>query len=304
MIMDRRKFLKSAALLGAGVGASPALFQSALADERTARVIMAKGEDPAKLVRAAVEALGGIGNFVSAGQTIVVKPNIGWDRTPEQGANTNPLVVREVVQLCLEAGVAKVKIFDRTCNDARRCYVSSGIVAALEELNEPRVEISQVDERRFRKATTDDALLLKNWTYYEDVLEADRFINLPVAKHHSASRLTIGMKNVMGVIGKNRATLHRILPEALHDMNRVVRSHLTLVDATRVLIDNGPQGGRLEDVKWLNRVIASSDVVAADTVAASLFELSAEDLPYLKLAHDKGLGVADMARIELQQLEV
>lgn len=300
--MDRRKFLKSAALVGAGLATGPGWVKSALAADGPL-VGLARSGTPAELVRAAVAAVGGMGAFVGQGETVVVKPNIGWDRTPEQAANTHPEVLRAVVQLCLDAGAAKVLVFDRTCNDPRRCYVSSGIAAALEELADPRVELSQIDERRFRMAPSPEALLLKNWTYYEPVLDADRFINVPVAKHHSAAGLTIGMKNVMGVIGKNRATLHRKLPEALLDMNRVVRSHLTVVDATRILVANGPQGGRLEDVRTLDTVIASADVVAADAVAASLFGKNAGDLPYLQLAHDSGLGVADLSRIRLKQME-
>ncbi len=150
---------------------------------------------------------------------MVVKPNIGWDRTPEQGANTHPEVVREVVALCLEAGAAKVKVFDRTCNDPRRCYVKSGIAAAVERLD-AKVELSHIDERRFREVEMPAALLLKRSSFYEEALDADCFINLPVAKHHSASGLTIGMKNIMGVMGGNRAVLHRNIAEALADMNR------------------------------------------------------------------------------------
>jgi uncharacterized protein (DUF362 family) len=297
--MDRRQFLKGTAVLGAGVVVSPALFGTALAGDGPV-VGMAKGAVAAKITRAAVEALGGMATFVTKGQTVVVKPNIGWDRTPEQAANTNPEVVREIVRMCLEAGAAKVLIFDRTCNDPRRCYVSSGIAAAIEGLGDPRVIISHLDERRFRTVELPEALLLKRSSYYEEVLDADRFINVPIAKHHSASGLTIGMKNIMGVIGGNRATLHRNLPEALVDMNRVVRSHLTVVDATRVLVANGPQGGRLEDVRAFDTVIASSDVVAADTIAASLFGKTPKELRYLQLAHDSGLGVADLARIQMK----
>lgn len=297
--MDRRDFLKHAALIGAGVATAPEWVRSAFAAEGPV-VGMAKGGAPAKLVREAVGELGGMGVFVSKGQTVVVKPNMGWDRKPEQAANTNPDVVREVVVMCLEAGAAKVKVFDRTCNDPRRCYVSSGITAALEGLNDARVELAQIDERRFRQVESPEALILKRWSYYEDVLDADRFINVPVAKHHSASGLTIGMKNVMGVIGGNRAVLHRNLPEALVDMNRVVRSHLTIVDATRILVANGPQGGRIEDVRGLDTVIASEDVVAADAIASTLFGKSAKDLRYLQLAQERGLGVADVSRIRLK----
>ena len=299
--MNRRDFIKKAALVSAGVAATPDWVKSAFAADGPL-VVMAKDGDTVKLVRDAVYALGGMEQFVAKGQTVVVKPNIGWDRKPELAANTNPEVVREVVRLCLEAGAAKVKVFDRTCNDPRRCYTSSGIASILEELKDNRVEVSQVDNRKFRKVDSPEASILKRGSYYEDVLDADCFINVPVAKHHSASGLTIGMKNVMGVIGGNRAVLHRRLAEALVDMNRVVRSHLTVVDATRVLVANGPQGGRLEDVEALGTVLASTDVVAVDTVTATLFGKSVNDLPYLQHAHEKGLGVADISRIQLKIL--
>lgn len=296
--MDRREFIKGAALIGAGMTITPIWLEPAYAAEGPL-VVKSSGGSPAKLVRAAVAGLGGMRVFVGKGQTVVVKPNIGWDRSPDQAANTHPEVVREVVLLCLEAGAAKIKIFDRTCNDPRRCYVNSGIAAALEGLD-PRVELSHIDERRFRLVEMPEALLLKRSSYYEDALDTDCFINLPVAKHHSASGLTIGMKNIMGVLGGNRAVLHRNLPEALVDMNRAIRSHLTLVDATRILVANGPQGGKLEDVRTMETIIASSDVVAADSIAATLFGKSYLDLKYLSLAHDQGLGIADPARIRLK----
>jgi uncharacterized protein (DUF362 family) len=299
--MNRRRFLKNAALLSAGIATSPTLVKGAFAADGPL-VVMAKEGDAAQLARDALGALGGMGRFVHEGQTVVVKPNIGWDRKPEFAANTNPEVVREVVRLCLAAGASRVKVFDRTCNDPRRCYVSSGIAAILEAERDERIELSQVDERKFRKVESSEATVLKRGSYYEDVLEADCFINVPVAKHHSASGLTIGMKNIMGVIGGNRAVLHRRLAEALVDMNRVVRSHLTIVDATRVLIANGPQGGRIEDVKILGTLLASDDVVAADAVTASLFDKSIQDLPYLQLAEEKGLGVSDLSRIRLKVL--
>lgn len=298
--MDRREFIKGAALFGAGMAVMPEWVENALAADGPL-VVKAQGGAPAKLVRAAVAGLGGMGAFVRKGQTVVVKPNIGWDRSPEQAANTHPEVVREVVVLCLEAGAARVKVFDRTCNDPRRCYVNSGISAVLEGLD-PRVELTHIDERRFRVVEMPAALLLKHSSYYEEALDADCFINLPVAKHHSASGLTIGMKNIMGVLGGNRAVLHRNLPEALVDMNRTIRSHLTIVDATRILVANGPQGGKLEDVRTLETVIASSDVVAADSIAATLFGKNYTDLKYLQLAHDSGLGVADPVRIRLKTI--
>ncbi len=296
---NRREFLRTSALLGAGTALRAILPRGAAAAAASPVVARAAGAPAPELVRAAVARLGGMGAFVEPGARVVVKPNIGWDRTPEQAANTNPLVVREVVRLCLEAGAAEVRVFDRPCNDARRCYVNSGIAPALEELGDPRVQVSHIDRRRFRRLEIPGGTTLDTWSFYEDVLDADRVINVPVAKHHSASVLTLGMKNVMGVIGKNRATLHSRIHENLPDLNRVVRSDLTLMDATRILVANGPQGGSLDDVRQLDTVLAGADVVAVDSVTTTLFDLQPADVGYLRLAAEQGLGVADLAQIEV-----
>jgi uncharacterized protein (DUF362 family) len=302
--MDRRDFLKTAAAFGAGamVGAGPVGGSWAAPDGPL--VVMAKGTSPAELARAAVLAQGGMSSFVKKGDVVVVKPNIGWDRTPEQAATTNPELVSEVVLMCLEAGASKVKVFDRTCNDARRCYTQSGIAPALSGIKDPRVEVSYIDDRKFKIIDIPSGRLLTKWQVYEDVLNADKFINLPIAKHHSAAVLTIGMKNVMGVIGNNRAVLHKSIHEALPDLNRAVKSHLTIVDATRVLVANGPQGGRLEDVRRFDTVVAGRDIVAVDTVACTLFGKGPGEVRYLKIAHDSGLGVADIERIKIKRINL
>jgi uncharacterized protein (DUF362 family) len=301
--LNRREFLKTATVAGAGALFLPGPSVVRAAGD-SAHVAVVKGGPPGKLVRKAVDALGGIGAFVKRGESVVVKPNIGWDRTPEQGANTHPLVVWEIVQMCLESGAAKVRVFDRTCNDARRCYVTSGIAQALEKIRDPRLEVSHVDERRFRDVEIPGGVKIQRWSFYEEALEADKFINLPIAKHHSAAGLTIGMKNIMGIAGKNRAVLHRAIHEILPDLNRAVRSHLTLVDATRILVANGPQGGRLEDVRTLDTVLAGTDVVAVDSVACTLFDRSPREIRYLQLAHEQGLGVGDLDRIRTTRLTV
>jgi uncharacterized protein (DUF362 family) len=302
--INRRDFIKSAAVIGAGAALSPALLGGAWAAAEGPTVVMAKGGPPGHLARAAVAALGGIGTFVKKGDKVVVKPNIGWDRKPEYAANTHPDIVAEVVRMCLEAGASKVMVFDRTCNDARRCYTNSGIAPALEAIKDPRIEVSYIDERRFREVAIPGGRALTTWSFYDMALDADKFINLPIAKHHSAAVLTLGMKNVMGVIGKNRAVLHKSIHECLPDLNRVVKSHLTIVDATRVLVANGPQGGRLEDVKKLDTVVAGRDIVAVDSVACTLFGLGPADVRYVQLAQDAGLGVADLARIKIKRIAV
>jgi uncharacterized protein (DUF362 family) len=302
--MDRREFIRRGlrtALAAGALGGVPLLelWPAPACGAEPPPLAVRKGKAIPALVRETVAALGGMERFVRAGETVVVKPNIGWDRTPEQGANTHPLVVRTVVELCLEAGAKEVRVFDRTCNDPRRCYVQSGIQAAVEAVGSDRARIEQMDRRAYRDLDIGGGKELSRWSFYEPALTADRFINLPVAKHHSISTLTLGMRNVMGVIGGNRGVLHQRIDEALADINSVVRSDLTLVDATRILVANGPSGGRLEDVKVLDTLIASPDIVAADAYAATLFGRQPREIPTIVAGAARGLGTMDLARVRL-----
>ena len=302
--MDRREFIRSSlqlAITAAALGGTPWLDLAALAapPPLTPPLAVRKGKDIPATVRAAVTALGGIGAFVKAGEMVVVKPNIGWDRTVELAANTHPLVVRTVVELCLEAGAKKVLVFDRTCNDPRRCYVESGIAAAVEGLKSAKVSMEQIDRRAFVDVDIKGGIDQQRWSFYQPALNADRFINLPIAKHHSISTLTIGMKNIMGVIGGNRGTMHRNIAEALADINTIIRSDLTIVDATRILVANGPQGGRLEDVKILDTIIASPDIVAADAYSATLFGLQPRDIASIVAGAKRGLGTLDLQKVRM-----
>jgi uncharacterized protein (DUF362 family) len=295
------------ALLGAAAAAGAAhlagrLVPSALATPASAEVVWAERGSAGRLTRAAIDSLGGMGRFVKKGAFVVLKPNIGWDRTVEQAANTHPEIVAETAKMALEAGAKRVLIFDRTCNDARRCYVSSGIAKAVEGLGDKRVSLEFVDERRFREADVPGGVLLKRITIYGDLLDADVVINLPIAKHHSTAVLTLGLKNVMGAIGGNRAQLHRKIHEYLADLNRAIPSHLTVMDATRILVANGPQGGRIEDVRTPGVVIAGSDVVAVDAVTCPLFGRTPNEVGYIVAAQAAGLGVADLGRITVKRV--
>ena len=175
--------------------------------------------------------------------------------------------------------------------------MASGIQEAVEGLGSKRVSIEHMERRAYQDLDIGQGVELTRWSFYQPALEADRFINLPIAKHHSISRLTLGMKNVMGVIGGNRGMLHRRLDEALSDINSVVHSDLTLIDATRILVANGPQGGRLEDVRQSETLVASADIVAADALAATLFDLKPEEISTLVTAARRGLGVMDLGKV-------
>lgn len=290
--MDRRSFLK---MLGMSSLFTNVLIRELCAAERPV-VAIAEDRNFERGTLAAVNALGGMKRFVKPGDVVVVKPNIGWDRRPEQAATTHPQVVRTVAAEALRAGARKVKVFDRTCNDPRRCYASSGIEAALKGMK--GVDVKHMEDERFRKVTL-NGRTLREWELYDEALSADVFINVPIAKHHGLTGLTLGLKNIMGVMGGNRGFIHRSIDEALADINAVLKSRLTIIDATRILTANGPQGGNPRDVKVLNKVIASSDIVAADAYATTLFGLKPEDISTTVAAYRRGLGEMNLSRIRL-----
>jgi uncharacterized protein (DUF362 family) len=200
------------------------------------------------------------------------------------------------VEEALAAGARKVKVFDRSCNDERRCYVNSGIAAALKGMK--NVELKYIEKERFKKVAL-KGKVLSEWELYDEALNADVFINVPVAKHHGLTKLTLGLKNVMGVMGGDRGSIHRHIDEALSDVNSVLKSHLVVIDATRVLTAHGPQGGNLSDVKFLNKVIASSDIVAADAYATTLFGHRPEDISVTVAAHKRGLGEINLKKVRI-----
>ena len=290
--MKRRLFLR---LMGLSALFHQWLLRELMAGEG-AVVAVAEGKDYGQVTRNAIAALGGMKRFVRSGDVVVVKPNMGWDRSSEQAANTNPLVVRAVVEEALRAGAKKVKVFDRTCNDERRCYVNSGIAGALKGMK--NVELKYIENERFRKVAI-NGKALSEWELYGEALSADVFINVPVAKHHSLTKLTLGLKNVMGVMGGNRGSIHKNIDNALADVNSVLKSHLVVVDATRVLTAHGPQGGNLSDVKVLNKVIASSDIVAADAYATTLFGFKPEEIAVTVAAHKRGLGEMNLNKVKI-----
>jgi uncharacterized protein (DUF362 family) len=254
-----------------------------------------EGEDTAAITRAAVDSVGGMARFVSRGDVVIVKPNIGWDRTPEQAANTNPVVVSTLVTMAFAAGANKVKVFDNTCNTERRCYERSGIERAAREAG---ADVFYTEERNFKKVDLDGENL-KEWPVYKDALEADKIINVPVAKHHTLARLTLSMKNFMGLIGGRRNLLHQRLDVNVVDLTAFFKPTLTVLDAVRILTGNGPQGGNLKDVETRNTVAASADPVAIDAFGATLFGLAGEDLGCVKKGYERGLGEMDLSRVDL-----
>jgi len=252
------------------------------------------GGEPATLVQRAFEELGGVRRFISPGDVVVVKPNVAWDRTPQQAANTNPEVVAEVARLCLAAGAKRVLVTDVPVNEARRCFYRSGIATAATQAG---AQVMLPEERHFRQVDLRGEVL-RLWPVLRTFIEADKIINIPVAKHHSLTRVSLGLKNWYGILGGSRHRLHQQIHESLADLADFMRPTLTLLDAWRVLLRNGPTGGSLGDVIEKRTLIASTDAVAADAWAARQFwGIDPQSLPFLALAQQRGLGRLDLARV-------
>jgi uncharacterized protein (DUF362 family) len=260
------------------------------------------GPDPAAITRAAIEALGGMAAFVSAGYDVIIKPNICTDyHTPEYATTTNPTVVATLVTMCLEVGAKRVRVMDYPFGGtATSAYATSGIGDAVEAAGG---EMHVMSPSKYTWVDIPEGRDITKVQIYPDILKADLLINVPIAKDHGSTRLTLGGKNLMGVI-LDRGMMHMNLGQRIADLTSLVRPPLTVIDAVRILTANGPTGGDLADVKQLDTVIASRDIVAADAYATTLFGLTGSDIEYIQASADMGLGTMDMASINIQEINL
>jgi uncharacterized protein (DUF362 family) len=270
-------------------------------DAQWPALTVVQGGEPRALTAQAIENLGGMSRFVAKQDVVAIKPNIAWDRTPEQAANTNPDLVAELVRQCWQAGAKRVIVTDVSCNEAQRCFHRSGIQAAAKAEG---AEVILPDPDRFREVDM-GGVVLKSWPVFTPFLEADKIINVPIAKHHLLTRATLGMKNWYGILGGERNRLHQQIHQSLADLAFFMLPTLTVMDCYRVLVRNGPTGGNLEDVALKKTVVAGTDPVAIDAYAAKTFwDLEAEALPYLRLAGLKGLGNPDFSAVRSKMVRL
>ena len=251
-----------------------------------------------QLVRRAVEAMGGMKRFISQGDVVVVKPNIGWDRMPIHAANTNPDVVGAVVQLAFEAGAKRVVVADGSCNDPNRCFQRSGIWRKAYSLG---AEVILPAEHRFR-TTRMKGEILDEWPIFTTLVDADKVINVPVAKHHNLAKYTAAMKNWYGVLGGRRNRLHQNIDTSIADLATFMRPTLVVVDAWRVLMRNGPQGGNIDDARDMHTIIATVDQVAADSFGCTLIGQKRENMPYLAMGESRGLGTMRWENLRVKEV--
>ncbi len=294
--------LTGAAAVATTAGLWPPTARSAALQRRFLIEAVAKSETASvsSLTRNAFEAAGGIGQFVSKGDVVVIKPNISWARPQKMAATTNPEVLQAVIELCQEAGAKKVRIADNTIDDAKFCFSVSG---AADVAKITGAELVNPDPSLMREMKLQGDRL-DVWPVYLPIVEADKLINLPVAKDHILSSLTLGMKNWFGAIGGRRGSLHREIHPNIVDLAQFFKPTLTLIDATRIMTRNGPSGGSISDVVTKNTLILSDDPVAADGKAALLFGKEPQNIGYIRLARKRGLGTYDFSELIQKKVRV
>jgi uncharacterized protein (DUF362 family) len=253
---------------------------------------------PEDLVRRAVDAMGGMRKFVSRGDVVVVKPNIGWDRMPIHAANTNPDVVAAVIKLAYDAGAKKVVVADGSCNDPNRCFQRSGIWRAAYAVG---AEVVLPQEHRFRSMRLSGDVL-DEWPIFTTLVDADKVINVPIAKHHNLAKFTAAMKNWYGVLGGRRNRLHQNIDTSIADLATFMRPTLVVMDAWRVLMRNGPQGGNIDDARDMHTVVASVDQVAIDAFGCTLIGQKPQNLPYLAMGEKRGLGTMRWETLRVKEV--
>lgn len=263
-------------------------------------LVIVRGRDIEKMVAASLDKLGGISRFISPGDRVLIKPNVGWDRQPEQAANTNPEIVGAVVGLCRDARASDVWVTDVSINDPYRCFARSGIEDAVIKSGGT---VKYTNEGDF--VLTDlRGQVLRVWPVSRFYHEVDKVINIPVVKHHSLSKCTIAMKNWYGVLGGRRNRLHQDINTSIADLGTAIRPTFTLIDATRVLFRNGPTGGNISDVSIENTIIAGMDEIALDSYSLNFLGLKTEDVPFLSIGEKRGIGVTDWKSLNHIEMRV
>jgi uncharacterized protein (DUF362 family) len=305
--MRRRDFIRKG--VGAGIigGSAMALHSynnlfGSNGSEQSYDLVAVKGGEPGVMFDKAILSLGGMKKYVKPNQTVVVKPNIGWDTSAERAANTNPALVARIVEHCLSAGAKTVYVFDHTINEWTRTYSNSGIEKAAK--NAGAKVISGNSESYYHQVDIRNGKKLKSDKVHELILESDVFINVPILKTHGGTTLTISMKNLMGVMWNRQWWHGNDLQQCIADFASEIRPTLNVVDAYRVMKRNGPRGVSVSDVVEMKSLIISEDIVAADAAAAKLFGKEPEQVGHIRIASEMGVGTSDLAGLSINRITI
>jgi uncharacterized protein (DUF362 family) len=293
-MMKRRDFFKSS--VGAGLAAGAALslggydkLWAANAPAVAYDLVAIKGGAPDAMFDLGIQALGGMGTFVKKGQTVVLKPNIGWDVLPERAGNTNPALVKRIIEHCFRAGAKAVYVFDNSCDNWVNCYKNSGIEKVAKDAG--AIVVPGNTESYYQEVSIPKGKVLTTAKVHEKILESDVFINVPVLKNHNSAKMTACMKNMMGSIWDRGAWHKNNLHQSIADYASFEKKPvLNIVDCNYVMVRNGPRGVSKEDLVFMNSQLLSTDWVQADAASAKMMGFEPEQIEYIKLAAEMGLG--------------
>ncbi len=303
--MKRRDFLKSGLLAGATV-ALPGVYGNLFARTSSTTppaydLVAIKGGEPDAMFDEAIKQFGGIKTFVKKNQKVLIKPNIGWDAVPERGANTHPKLVSRVIKHCFDAGAKEVYVFDHTCDDWKRSYTNSGIEKAVKDAGGTLVTGNS--ESMYQEVSIKSGKRLTQAKVHELVLDSDVFINMPILKNHGSTKLSLCMKNMMGVVWDrgywHRNDLHQCIADYATYSKKPV---LNVIDAYYMMKQNGPRGVSTDDVVVMKSQILATDIVAADASAAKMFGMEPADVSYIKYADAMGVGKMDLSKMNIKRI--
>jgi uncharacterized protein (DUF362 family) len=311
----RRDFLKAGLALGASLPVFanleklfaadvPATNSAAPAAPAGAKSVLVAVRDGgrAAMLDKAMSALGGMETFVKKGQTVLVKPNIGWDTPPERGADTHPELVKRVVEMCFAAGAKSVSMFDNPCDQWQRCYSHSGMEKVAQDTGATLV--NGKDETLYREVEIPGGRKLHTAEVHSLVLDSDVFINVPVLKHHSGSVMTGCMKNLMGIIW-DRGFYHRTdLHQCIADILTFKKPTLNILDAYAPMVRNGPRGVSVDDLVTMRTLLVSTDIVAIDAAGAKLLDHQPSDVRHIAIAAEMGLGTMDLEQVDIRRFKL
>lgn len=315
--MDRRNFLRAAVLAGAAFSVKQSGAMTVLSQNMNAAtaasgagkydMVAVMGGEPVAMFRKAMTEMGGMGKFIKKGQKVCVKPNIGWDKAPELAANTNPLLVGEIVRQCFAAGASEVTVFDHTCDDWRKCYANSGIEAEAKKAGGKMIPADQ--ESYYKPVSISKGKILKTTKIHEAILNADVWINVPVLKNHGGAKMSISMKNLMGIVWDRKFFHSNDLQQCIADISTLDRRPvLNVVDAYRLMKTNGPRGRSEADVVNSKALFVSQDMVAVDTAATNFFnqvrEMPLSDVGHLSLGEAHGTGTMKLDSLRIKRVKI
>lgn len=313
MIPDRRTFLRMLAVgcgsltaalaadrLPASCGWARALLSPDVAQAADPNLVWVEGQDPYKNTVRALKELGGMSRFLKKGQRVTLLPNIGWARKPEHAATTHPQVVKALIDMCQDAGAKSVSVFCNPCNDMRICLDMSGIGSVIEN-SQARFEYIN-NKGWIKRKGPKGCTHLASAEVYRLIEDCDLLINCPIAKHHGGSQLTMCCKNLMGAV-RDRGFIHQALHEGIADLTLMIPHKLCVLDATRILLRNGPTGGNVKDTAVRNTIIAGTNPVEVDVLGTTLFSQQPKEIGYLRILGERKFATIDPAKLSYQRVK-